>query len=145
MNRAVRYASREPSNRSVLIVEDMDPCASTLEIALSNIPGAEVVALNGGDQAWKYLQAARDGEICAMVTDLHMPGMDGFELIERVRADQRYTELPIIVISGCTDPGTPGRVVELGANAFFEKPYSPVRVRATLEQLLNGTQVRHQT
>jgi CheY-like chemotaxis protein len=79
-----------------------------------------------------------------MVTDLHMPGMDGFELIERVRADQRYTELPIIVISGCTDPGTPGRVVELGANAFFEKPYSPVRVRATLEHLLNETQARSQ-
>jgi CheY-like chemotaxis protein len=71
-----------------------------------------------------------------------MPGMDGFELIERVRADQRYTGLPIIVISGCTDPHAPQRVAELGANAFFEKPYSPVRVRATLEQLLNGTEVR---
>lgn len=128
--------------RSVLIVEDMEPCASTLEIALSSIAGAKIIPLNGGEQAWKYLQAASDGEVCAIVTDLHMPGMDGFELIERVRADQRYTELPIIVVSGCTDPQTPARVAELGASAFFEKPYSPVRVRATLEQLLNGTQAR---
>jgi two-component system chemotaxis response regulator CheY len=145
MNRAVPHASGNRAIRNVLIVEDTDPCAATLEIALSKIDSTEIVAVQGGQQAWRYLQAAGAGEICAMVTDLHMPGMDGFELIERVRGDERYTEMPIIVISGCTDPKTPARVVELGANAFFEKPYSPVRVRATLEQLLNGTQVRHQT
>ena len=42
----------------------------------------------------------------AIVTDLHIPGMDGFELIETIRAHQVQRRLPIIVITGCTDPAT---------------------------------------
>jgi CheY-like chemotaxis protein len=74
----------------------------------------------------------------AMVTDLHMPRIDGFELIERVRADPRHSRIPIIALSGDSDPGTPDRLRRLGADAFFAKPYSPAAVRDKLEQLLNA-------
>jgi CheY-like chemotaxis protein len=83
-----------------------------------------------------------EGENCAVgavVTDLNMPRMDGFEFIERIRAEPRHRRLPIIVVSGDTDPGTPGRLAALGANAFFPKPYSPAQVRLKLEQLLDAT------
>jgi DNA-binding NarL/FixJ family response regulator len=46
--------------------------------------------------------------------------------------------MPIIVVSADTDPATPERVVALGAEAFFPKPFSPALVRRKLEQLLNG-------
>ena len=73
-----------------------------------------------------------------MVTDLNMPRMDGFEFIERIRAEPRHRRLPIIVVSGDTDPQTPARLAVIGADAFFAKPYSPAQVRLKLEQLLDA-------
>jgi CheY-like chemotaxis protein len=56
-----------------------------------------------------------------------------------VRSDSRYADVPIVVLSGNSSPDTPERVRLLGANAFFAKPYSPVKVLETLETLLDGT------
>ncbi len=121
--------------QTIVIVEDTHANASTLEIALSRY--GQVLTFSNAEAAWRELE---DGKhVSAVVTDLQMPGMDGFELIERIRSDSRYDTLPIIVISGSTDPGTPARVIALGASAFFSKPFSPAHVRAKLEQLLDGT------
>jgi CheY-like chemotaxis protein len=65
-----------------------------------------------------------------------MPAMDGFELIERVRA--RSDRLPIVVVSGDTDPATPERLRRLGVDAYFPKPYSPLQVKRKVEELLNA-------
>ena len=51
-----------------------------------------------------HLVRENPGELEVIVTDLNMPRMDGFELIRRVRADQRLSSLPIIVVSADTDP-----------------------------------------
>ncbi len=120
------------TSRTVLIVEDTEVAASTLEIALMAIPGIAVRVASSGARALDLLH----GELAALLTDLNMPGVDGFELIERLRCDPRHCRLPIIVISGDTDPATPGKVLALGANAFFGKPFSPALVRAKLEELL---------
>jgi len=82
--------------------------------------------------------AVGGGGICALVTDLHLPLMDGFELIELLRSDSRTARLPIVVISGDSDPNTPERLYRLGANAYFGKPYSPAKVRQKVEQLLDA-------
>lgn len=124
--------------RTVLIVEDAQAWASTLEIALAPISHLEVALAGNGAEALAAL-AANGATICAILTDLQMPRMDGFELIERVRSDSRYSRLPIIVLSGDTDPRTPEKVRRLGADAFFLKPYSPTQVRQKLEQLLHVT------
>ena len=128
--------SAETPNRTVLIVEDAESCATTLEIALLAIPHIDVRVAPTARQALEMLAAG--GGICAVVTDLHLPSMDGFELIERVRSDLRTARLPIVVISGDSDPRTPERIYRLGANAYFGKPYSPAQVRQKLEQLLDA-------
>ena len=75
--------------------------------------------------------------LAALVTDLHMPRMDGFELIERIRAQPQFATMPIFVISGDSDVDTPSRVCgDLGADAFFAKPFSPHEVRQALERFL---------
>jgi CheY-like chemotaxis protein len=121
---------------TVLIVEDVDTVASTLEIAFSSMPDVDVSTAASGEQAWRLIEA-RTRPLAAIVTDLEMRGMDGFELIERVRAHPLQGSVPIIVITGSSDPEAPDRVRQLGGNAFFIKPYSPVLVREKLEQLLN--------
>lgn len=122
---------------AVLIVEDAETCASTLEIIFSSIRGLRVLTAATAERAWEMIES-RDQDIRAIVTDLHMPGMDGFELIDRVRANQVHADLPIVVITGSTDPHVSDRLRGRGVNAIFPKPYSPAVVREKLEQLLRN-------
>ena len=126
---------------AVLIVEDAETCASTLEIIFSSIRGLEILTASSAERAWALLES-RPQDIRALVTDLHMPGMDGFELIDRVRTDKTHGAMPIVVITGSTEPNVSDRLRLRGVNAVFAKPYSPALVREKLEQLLgNGMQI----
>ncbi len=120
---------------TVLIVEDSENTAATLEIALLGIPGLTVLIASSAVEALRILNGPGPA-IRAIVTDLNMPRMDGFELIRRVRADRRLAATPIIVVSADTDPATPERIAQLGVSGFFPKPYSPAQVRRKLEQIL---------
>jgi two-component system, chemotaxis family, sensor histidine kinase and response regulator PixL len=119
--------------RNVLIVEDTELCRDTLEVALMKLPNLAVQAVTTAEEALEWLDA---NEVCALVTDLHLPQMNGFELIEAVRRRPWRSSLPILVISGDSDPRIPTRLAKLGANAFFSKPYSPAEVTLKLEELL---------
>jgi CheY-like chemotaxis protein len=128
----------------VLIVEDSETCAETLQIALESIPGVEVRSIHTPGAAIAFLND-RHTEIAAIVTDLNLdlngaqgaglPG-DGLDLIRRLRAEPRFARLPILLISGDSDPRLSERALAQGADAFFPKPYSPSAVRRKLEQLL---------
>jgi CheY-like chemotaxis protein len=121
---------------AVLIVEDSENSAAMLEIAFLGIPGISVLMAPSATEALRLLEGG-SGSVRVMVTDLNMPRMDGYELIRRVRADQRLSSMPIIVVSADTDPATPQRIAALGVEAFFPKPFSPALVRRKLEQLLD--------
>jgi len=123
--------------QTVLIVED-DENVAPLEVALANIDGLRVLILKNGRDAADLLRR-NSLDLAAVVTDLQLPYVDGFELIEIIRAQARYSDLPIVVLSGDSHPDTPERLRLLGANAFFPKPYSPSDVRHTLENLLNAS------
>ncbi|HEY3454215.1 MAG TPA: response regulator [Bryobacteraceae bacterium] len=121
--------------QTVLIVED-DENVAPLEIALANLKGLRVLVLRNGREAADFLRRSSI-DLAAVITDLQLPYVDGFELIEIIRGQARYSDLPIVVLSGDSHPDTPERLRLLGANAFFPKPYSPSDVRHTLEDLLN--------
>jgi CheY-like chemotaxis protein len=125
----------KPSRR-VLIVEDTEHAATMLEVALLAIADLSVTVTGSAQEALQVLESGEN--VSAIVTDLNMPDMDGFELIARVRRRGQTGCVPIVVISADTDPRTPERVARLGVDAFFSKPYSPNEVRHKVEQLLNG-------
>jgi CheY-like chemotaxis protein len=118
----------------ILIVDDSDDMAP-LEIALASNGGPRVTVLKDGRLALKLLETDPP-DLAAVITDLHLPFVDGFDLIAAIRAHDRFGGLPIIVISGDNDPQVRRRVRGLGADAFFAKPYSPAEVRQVLEDLL---------
>src|SRR3954463_4304548 len=93
---------------SVLIVEDSENSAATLEIAFLGIPGVSVLTACSGLEALRILD--NGAGVRAIVTDLNMPRMDGFELIRRVRQHDRLRATPIIVVSADTDPDTSDRI-----------------------------------
>src|SRR5690349_18372395 len=79
--------------RNVLIVEDSENSAATMEMALLGIPGLSVFRAPSGLEALRILQQPGAG-IQAIITDLNMPRMDGFELIRQVREDGRTRGVP---------------------------------------------------
>jgi two-component system chemotaxis response regulator CheY len=131
-------------SKLVLIIEDSEACAETLQIALELIPGVEVRSIHNPRAALAILNE-RVGEIVAIVTDFNLDlngalsaGLpsDGLDLIRQLRAEPRFARLPILLISGDSDPLLSERALAQGADAFFPKPYSPAAVRKKLEQLL---------
>jgi DNA-binding response OmpR family regulator len=121
--------------RLVVVIDDSQECAATIEIALGAIPGLMVSVAESAEHALGMLKG---GNVVAVVTDLHLPGMNGLDLIASIRGDARWAGIPIFVISGDTDPATPERVRIAGATAFFPKPYSPLAVRHRLEELIDA-------
>jgi DNA-binding response OmpR family regulator len=126
------------SQRTVLIVEDADDCATTLEIALSSLRHVEVLHADSAESALRTMDRA---SVSLLVTDVHLPSMDGFELVTQIRRHPRHSQVPILVISGDADPTTPYRALNLGANAFFAKPYSPAAVRHKIEELIHAKSI----
>jgi CheY-like chemotaxis protein len=119
--------------RTVLVIDDVDTCASTLELLFDGMREVDVLTALSAERAWEILEA---NSVAAVVTDLEMHDMDGFELIQRIRSHPLHHAVPIMVITGSSDPDAPRRAAGLGANAFFTKPYSAGRVREEMEHLL---------
>jgi DNA-binding response OmpR family regulator len=124
------------SSKTVLVVEDTNLCATMLEIALSQISGVSVHIVGSAREAKSVLN---DGaHVCAVITDVHLPDASGIDLIRWVRSRDSWATMPILVISGDSDPDTNKNVLKLGANAYFPKPFSPSEVRQKLEDLIDA-------
>jgi CheY-like chemotaxis protein len=119
----------------ILVVEDSEDCASTLEIALDALPGAEVRFLRTAEEALRVLRGLR---VAAIISDIQLPGMDGLEFISQLRGDGDHSSLPVLVISGLAERDARIRALAAGATAFFSKPFSPLAVRQKLEALIDA-------
>ena len=80
------------------------------------------------------MQASRAPPPDVVILDIHMPGGTGLEALKRLKASLRTASIPVVVVSGVTDPGLPEAVRSLGAEAFFAKPIEPEALFSTLEK-----------
>lgn len=88
--------------------------------------GHEVVGVDNGAKA---VEAALTKHFDILLLDLMLPGaLDGFNVIERLRAEDATRDLPIIVISAMDDPESRKRAQDLGATEFFGKPFRPLEL-----------------
>ena len=108
-----------------------------LEIALSQISGVSVRVVGSAREAKRVLD--NGVQVCAVITDIHLPDASGIDLVRWVRSKDSWATMPILVISGDSDPDTNKNVLKLGANAYFPKPFSPSEVRQKLEDLIDAT------
>ncbi len=125
------------ADRFILIVEDCAEAVPALQIALEAFYECPVKHAINGSLALEFLGAASAAPL-AVITDLNLPGVDGYELIRHIRSNRQLSQTPILVISADTDPRTSDRVRSLGADVFFSKPYSPAGVCQSLEKILDA-------
>ncbi len=123
---------------SVLVVDDSRFVRASLVRAL--VSRFRVQQAESGERAWEVLLL--DPSIGAVLSDLNMPGVDGFELLQRVRGSmlERVRMLPFAVLSGADDPAQRERARELGADRFVVKGDGVESLGDWLEtRLLAGT------
>jgi CheY-like chemotaxis protein len=118
---------------TVLLVEDELACCTTLAVAFES---GNAPLLEHAPTAEQALAILHGHPVSVLITDIHLPAMDGLELIRRVRSEEGLANLPIIVTSADSNPATHEHALRLGANAFFLKPYSPVAVRRKIQELI---------
>jgi CheY-like chemotaxis protein len=116
-----------------LLVED-SLIARDLERTILESAGYEVdVALDGIDA----LERLRTGSYDLIVTDIEMPRMDGFGLLERIRSQERTRELPVVVVTNRERSEDKRRGMELGADAYILKSsFDQSSLLDTIRQLI---------
>jgi len=115
----------------ILVADD----SRVIRYSIMKILGTDfdVVQVENGQIAWN--RVCQEKDIQALITDIEMPEMDGYELICRIRAsdDRRVSELPVITITGTDDDAIKERAFACGATDFITKPLDPIQLRARVQ------------
>jgi DNA-binding response OmpR family regulator/drug/metabolite transporter (DMT)-like permease len=117
----------------VLVVDDHATSRKKLSVAVRKL-GFEVEAAEEGAAA---IQLLRDRPVDAILLDIVMPVMDGFEVLAALKTDADLSDIPVIVVSAMEDDtASVVRAIELGAEDFLPKDFDPVILRARLSSSL---------
>jgi CheY-like chemotaxis protein len=125
--------SRSPARRSILLVEDH---ADTRLMYVEFLgPHYDMQGVGDGIAALEAMAARRPD---LLITDLALPRMDGFELIARVRGDSRFSDIPIVALSGYTGAETDQRLTQVPPVTVLQKPCLPETLVDVVEKHLRG-------
>ena len=120
----------------VLVIDDEAPirllCRVNLEAA-----GMETIEAEDGPSG---LEAARSERPDAILLDVMMPGMDGWQVLEELLDDERTNDIPIIFLTARAEVRDQARGLELGGVDYITKPFSPVDLAPLVEDLLERVQ-----
>jgi signal transduction histidine kinase/DNA-binding response OmpR family regulator len=116
----------------ILVVDDI-PTNVDFLVELLKLCGFDAHGCPGVEEALAH--HART-EVDLVLTDLVMPGSDGFELIRRIRSGQKMPDTPIIVLSASAFPGDEVRSLAMGANGFLPKPVESTTLLRRIAELL---------
>ncbi len=116
---------------TILIVDDEPVERETMRVLLSGRGYNLVIAPNGAEALEQAAALAPD----LILLDVMMPGMDGFEVCQRLRADPLLAEVPIIMVTALDDQPTRLRGLEVGADDFLTKPYDRLELRARVQTI----------
>jgi signal transduction histidine kinase/CheY-like chemotaxis protein/HAMP domain-containing protein len=121
-------------NRKVLVVDDDARNIFALTSVLENLD-MEVLGATNGRQAIETLQATPD--LSAVLMDIMMPEMDGYETIRQIRGDQRFRTLPIVALTAKAMKGDREKCLEVGASDYIAKPVNTEQLLSLLRVWLH--------
>lgn len=122
----------------ILCVDDDQAILRTLEMLL--LPnGYEIVKATNGEEALKKLPEAG---VDIVISDVKMPGMDGFELCRRIKGDAQFQNIPVVLITGLTSKEDRVKGIEAGAEDFISKPFNAGEILARVRMLLKAKAIQ---
>ena len=120
--------------KNILVVDDSEFVRNYHSHILVEAGFTTVTAVDGNDGLEKLFMHPCD----LILTDINMGHMDGYEFIRRVRAESRYEDLPIIIISTESEVTDKRKGYEAGANLYIVKPSAPAVMIENIRLILAG-------
>lgn len=120
--------------RRVLVVDD-DPLIRQVVVTLLDLEAFDVDTAASVEDALE-LCAAKAPDL--IVSDVNMPGADGFEFCRRLRSETWSATIPVVLLTARDEATDRPRADEVGADAYFTKPFSPLALLETIDRLLDG-------
>ncbi|MEJ2372508.1 MAG: chemotaxis response regulator CheY [Sulfurimonas sp.] len=107
----------------LLVVDDSSTMRRIIKNTLARLGYKDVLEGADGVEGWEQMDSNPDIEM--LITDWNMPEMNGLELVKKVRADERFKDLPIIMVT--TEGGKAEVITALkaGVNNYIVKPFTP--------------------
>ncbi len=116
----------------ILVCEDQDAIRHMIG-TLVTAAGHQVVEVRTGAEAVELVHKER---FDVLLLDLMLPGaLDGFDVVTRLRDDERSRDLPIFVISAMDEESARPRAIEAGATAYYTKPFRPLELLEDIQKL----------
>ena len=122
----------------ILVVDDSRAIRTYIKGVLMEAFDLEVLEAPSGFDALRILPRQ---EVDLVIADINMPDINGLELIKFVRRSERHKNKPIIVVSTQQSDKSREKVLELGANAFIAKPFTPITLVNAVKEMLDKEQV----
>lgn len=118
----------------LLVVDDSSTMRRIIKNTLARLGYKDVLEGADGVEGWNQMDANPDIEM--LITDWNMPEMNGLELVKKVRADERFKDLPIIMVT--TEGGKAEVITALkaGVNNYIVKPFTPQVLKEKLAAVM---------
>lgn len=116
------------ASRIVLIADDDETTRIVLQRALTQA-GFLALPVDDGGEIWPILDRE---DVAALILDLNMPGVNGWEVLRRLKEQYRQRQIRVVVLSGQSDPESRAFALQLGAAEFLAKPLDLGAVRHAL-------------
>jgi PAS domain S-box-containing protein len=133
--------NRDAAKTEILIVEDSRTQAEELKHILERNGYAVSTALDG----WSALEILRTHKPRIVISDILMPGMDGYTLCRRIRSDESLKGIAFILLTFLSDPEDVIKGLECGADNFITKPYEQGHLLSILDSTLSNGSIRDET
>lgn len=121
-----------PSHTRILVIDDDPDLLLLLNKMLARI-GADTVLAEDGETGLAHLRA---DQFDLLILDLMLPDVDGYEVLRRIRADEAYKRLPVLILSARADPDAISKGLEAGADGYLTKPYLPNTLTSRVRTIL---------
>lgn len=118
----------------VLVVEDQPDNMLVVKATLE-FNGAQVQTAHNGIEGMQVLKSFTPTLI---LLDLSMPEMSGWEMFEKVRANDRFADVPVIALTAHAMEGDEARVMEAGFDGYIPKPFSVMKIVFDIQDILNS-------
>ena len=120
------------SDMKILVVDDFSTMRRILRNLLSEIGYRKHAEADDGTTAWPML---KQGDFDFIITDWNMPGMDGIELLKRIRADETISSLPVLLVTAEAKKEQIIEAAKAGVNGYIVKPFSAAMLNDKITQI----------
>jgi CheY-like chemotaxis protein len=119
-----------------ILLADDSTHAQRMGAKILSAEGVDVVAVSNGDAAVKKLHEL---DVDLVLADVYMPGLDGYEVCERIKGSADYAGLPVVLLVGALEPYEPDRIAQVHADGVLRKPFEASAVLETVRPLLQAS------